>query len=65
MEGAAAREWMQQEERHMNEFLQQSSGGKYAADGGLFAAGLADVIGRDQLLTLCHEFFLPRWGGAR
>jgi glycine cleavage system H lipoate-binding protein len=65
MEGEAAREWMLQEERHMNEFLQQASGGHYAADGGLFAPDLARVVGRDQLLTLCHEFFLPRWGGAR
>jgi glycine cleavage system H lipoate-binding protein len=65
MEGEAAREWMLEEERHMNEFLQQTSGGHYAADGGLFAAGLPGVIGRDRMLTLCHEFFLPQWGGAR
>lgn len=65
LEGAAAREWMQQEERHMNEFLQQMSGGHYAADGGMFAPGLAGMIGREQLLTLFHEFFLPEWGGAR
>ena len=65
MEGDAARAWMLEEERHMNEFLQQTSGGHYAADGGLFAAGLGGVIGREHLLTLCHEFFLPQWGGAK
>ena len=65
IEGEAAREWMAEEERRMNEYVQQMAGGPYAADGGMFAPGLAATLGREPLLTLCHEFFLPQWGGPR
>lgn len=63
LSGAAARNWMQAEERRMSDVLQQLSGARYAADGGTFTPGVAAVIGRDQALTLFHEFFLPDWGG--
>jgi glycine cleavage system H lipoate-binding protein len=55
MQGAVAREWMQQEQRRINQFLQQQSG--CAADGGLFATGLPRVMEREQALALFHEFF--------
>jgi glycine cleavage system H lipoate-binding protein len=55
MQGAVAREWMQQEQRRINHFLQQQSG--CAADGGLFATGLPRVMEREQALALFHEFF--------
>jgi glycine cleavage system H lipoate-binding protein len=63
LSGAAARQWMQAEERRMSDFLQDLSGARYAADGGTFTPGVATVIERDQALTLFHEFFLPEWGG--
>ncbi len=62
--GAAAREWMQAEERRISEFLQQLYGAQYAADGGMFATGVAGIIEREQALALFHEFFLPEWGGS-
>ena len=39
LQGAAARQWMEQEQHRINEFLQQQPGpdGALAADGGLFA----------------------------
>ncbi len=54
---------MQGEERRISEFLQQLSGTRYAADGGMFAPGVAGIIEREQALALFHEFFLPEWGG--
>ncbi|HTS66430.1 MAG TPA: hypothetical protein VMH28_30610 [Candidatus Acidoferrales bacterium] len=53
-EGDSARQWMEQEHRHMNQFLQQ---GMLAADGGQFAAGLATLLDRDRMRLLFHEFF--------
>jgi len=55
--GAAATEWMQEEQRRMNEYLQQCAG--VAADGGLFARGLSAHLDRGQMRTLFHEFFSP------
>lgn len=60
MEGAAARQWMENEHRRMNEFLQHEAGhGKTAADGGLFAPGLPHYLEREPMLALFHEFFSP------
>lgn len=55
MQGAVAREWMQQEQHRINHFLQQQTG--CAADGGVFSAGLPRVLEREQALALFHEFF--------
>jgi glycine cleavage system H lipoate-binding protein len=59
--GAEARNWMDTEVKRMSEFLQQLPGphGPMAADGGMFSAGLARYIERDQMLALFHEFFSP------
>jgi glycine cleavage system H lipoate-binding protein len=55
MDSDTARDWMHGEQARMNEFLQQQTG--CTADGGTFAAGLARVLEREQMLTLFHEFF--------
>ena len=55
MDSRTARDWMHDEQARMNEFLQQQTG--CTADGGTFAAGLARVLDREQMLTLFHEFF--------
>jgi glycine cleavage system H protein len=59
--GAEAQQWMDGEVRRLNEFLQQLPGpaGPTAADGGMFSAGLARHIEREQMLALFHEFFSP------
>jgi glycine cleavage system H lipoate-binding protein len=59
--GAAAREWMEQEQRRINEFLQQPADGAQpcAADGGQFAEGLSASLSRERLRALFHEFFSP------
>jgi len=61
VQGAEAREWMEQEERRMNEFLQQQvhTAEPMAADGGVFTSGLARHLDREQMLALFHEFFSP------
>jgi len=62
LEGAEARKWMEREERRMNEFVQQQivdRAGPLAADGGLFAAGVARHLDRERVLALFHEFFSP------
>jgi glycine cleavage system H lipoate-binding protein len=61
-EGAAARQWMEQEHLRINQFLQQ---GPYAADGGLFVRGLPEHLDREQMRVLFHEFFSPLAGGKR
>ena len=67
--GEEAREWMEQELRRINEFLQQSSTGvpacevPLAADGGQFAPGLVQHLNREQIRALFHEFFSPYAGG--
>ena len=64
-EGADAREWMEQEQRRMNEFLQQQPGTTAAwrpmADCSRPAS--ARQLDRDQLLALFHEFFSPYASG--
>lgn len=57
--GGEARHWMDGEVRRLNEFLQQlpGSNGPTMADGGMFSAGLARYIEREQMLALFHEFF--------
>jgi glycine cleavage system H lipoate-binding protein len=68
LQGAEAREWMDREERRMNEFVQQQMSGQDAplvADGGLYAAGVARQLDRQRMLTLFHEFFSPYASGKR
>lgn len=55
MDGEEARTWMEQEQKRINQYLQQQTG--CAADGGMFAAGLAGRLERDQMLGLFYEFF--------
>ena len=59
--GEQAQHWMDGEVKKINEFLQQLPGpnGPTAADGGMFSAGLARYIEREQMLALFHEFFSP------
>ena len=61
LQGAAARQWMEQEQHRINEFLQQQPGpdGPLAADGGLFAPCLSRYLDRDRMLALFHTFFSP------
>ena len=67
LRGAAARAWMEREQCRINEFLQPrtESLGPLAADGGLFAPGLARHLGRDRMRVLYHEFFSPFASGER
>ena len=58
--GAAAKTWMEQEQRRVNQFLQERSPG-LAADGGTFAPGVLAHLPREQAVALFHEFFSP-WG---
>ncbi|HWC96535.1 MAG TPA: hypothetical protein VG456_07295 [Candidatus Sulfopaludibacter sp.] len=66
MDGAAAGQRIEQEERRMTEFLQEAQPGqpRTMADGGLFTDGLAHHIERDRLLVLFHEFFSPYASGV-
>jgi len=59
--GEQAQHWMDEEVKRVSEFLQQLPGayGPTAADGGMFSAGLARYIEREQMLALFHEFFSP------
>lgn len=59
--GEQAQHWMEGEVKHINEFLQHLPGayGPTAADGGMFSAGLARYLEREQMLALFHEFFSP------
>jgi glycine cleavage system H lipoate-binding protein len=62
MQGAEARAWMEREQGRMNEFLQKQTASQsepLAADGGMFAAGVARHLEREQMLALFHEFFSP------
>lgn len=58
-EGPAAQAWMEQEQLHMNEYLQQQTCAAGACDGGLFAAGLPQRLDRTAWLGCYHEFFVP------
>lgn len=53
--GAAAAEWMQQEVRRLNQYLQQTAG--IAADGGSISRDLSAHLDRSQMLALFHDFF--------
>ena len=55
MEAGEARRWMEQEQRRINDHLQQQTG--CSADGGTFTAGLAGRLEREPMLSLFHEFF--------
>ena len=63
LEGAEARSWMENEQRRMNEFLQQQQG--VAADGGMFTSGVARHLEWDQRLALFREFFPPYYAGGK
>jgi glycine cleavage system H lipoate-binding protein len=66
--GAEARDWMEQEQRRINEFLQQQTAGEaqpLAADGGLFTEGVARRLDPERVRSLFHEFFSPYAGGKR
>jgi glycine cleavage system H lipoate-binding protein len=56
MQGDDARRWMEIEQRRINQFLQD---GPYAADGGMFASGLMDLLPTCRMRALFHEFFSP------
>ncbi len=61
LQGAAARQWMEQEQRRINEFLQQQEpgpDGPLAADGGLFAPCLSRCLDRDRMLAPLPHIFL-------
>jgi glycine cleavage system H protein len=61
LRGAKAQQWMDREVRSMSDFLQHLPGplGPLAADGGMFSAGLAKYLEREQMLGLFQEFFSP------
>ena len=63
MEGAAARGWMEEEQRRMNDFLQQQSG--VSADGGPPGPGILRRLDREHRLALFHELFSPFASGKR
>ena len=65
--GAEAQKWMENEQRRINEFLQEPAGPgpTYAADGGLFAPDLAPRLAPDRLRALFHEFFSPQASGDK
>lgn len=67
IEGAAASQWMEEENRRMNQFLQQQQAVESGtlADGGMVAPGLAHYLDRERLLVLYHEFFSPYASGKR
>jgi hypothetical protein len=51
---------MEQDQKRMNQFLQERQAG-VAADGGMFAPGVIAHLPREQALALFHQFFSP-WG---
>jgi glycine cleavage system H lipoate-binding protein len=53
--GGAAVAWLQDEQRRLNQYLQEISG--VAADGGLCADNLAAHLDRGRMQALFHEFF--------
>lgn len=59
--GGQAREWMEREQRRINEFFQQHTAGAglLAADGGVLVEGAARHLDREARLALFHEFFSP------
>lgn len=58
MEATEARGWMEQEQRRMNQCLQEAAG-PCAADGGLCTPGALALLPRERAVTLFHEFFSP------
>ena len=66
--GSHAHEWMEQEQRRANEFLQQQHRQEClgaCADGGQFAPGVMRTLDRERRLSLFHEFFSPYASGKR
>ena len=66
LHGPSAHDWMEQEQRRMNEYLQMqiSPEHRLAADGGLFTPGLGKELNRQQMLALFHDFFSPFASGT-
>ena len=56
-----ARTWMSEEVHRLSTFVhdQYSRREGLMMDGGQFADGFAQLLGRDELLQLCNEFFSP------
>jgi glycine cleavage system H lipoate-binding protein len=68
MSGSQAHDWMEQEQRRVNEFLQQQHRQEClgaCADGGEFAPGVLAALDRERRLALFHEFFSPYASGKR
>ncbi|HMC61193.1 MAG TPA: hypothetical protein VKJ01_18525 [Candidatus Solibacter sp.] len=68
LSGSQAREWMQDEQRRANEFLQHQHAQEWqgaCADGGEFAPGVLRALDRERRLALFHEFFSPYASGKR
>jgi glycine cleavage system H lipoate-binding protein len=67
LSAAETRSWFEQEQLRMNQFLQQEaphgSCGPVAADGGIFAAGVARALERNQTRAMFLEFFSPHANG--
>ena len=59
---------MEQEQRSVNEFLQEQHRQEYqgaCADGGQFAPAVLRTLDRERRLALFHEFFSPYASGKR
>ena len=67
LQDAEARQWMEQEQRRMTEFLQQEQSEQEPTmgDGGVFAPGVAHRLDPDRARVLFHRFFSPYAGGKR
>ena len=67
VKGATAREWMEQEQRRMNEFLQQSQGPalRRRPTAACSARVWPRCCRRDRMLALFHEFFSPLASGKK
>jgi glycine cleavage system H lipoate-binding protein len=69
--GDAARRWIRAESDRLTAFVHDrisrpdASGARLMADGGGVEAGLAAHLGRDDLVSLFHEFFSPLAGWRR
>lgn len=63
MSAGQAVEWMQNDSRRLNEFVQQRSG--YSADGGLVEPGLLAAVRREDALVLFNDYLSPAAGLTR
>jgi glycine cleavage system H lipoate-binding protein len=68
LSGGQARQWMEQEQRRADEFLQRQYTHECrgaCADGGEFAVSVLRTLDRERRLALFHEFFSPYASGSR